>query len=133
MSCVDGTPKAVLPHTDGIDADKYKLAVTIINMIDNILSKGMVVKVNTTDPFVAEIAKLYVDFLQTKVPAVVIESSEIHAIEGLSPEAKDLAVASATSIFELEEIKLALAKITDTPWDEAAIALRAPKTMPTPL
>ena len=133
LSCVDGTPKAVLPHTDGIDADKYKLAVTIINMIDNILSKGMVVKVNTTDPFVAEIAKLYVDFLQTKVPAVVIESSEIHAIEGLSPEAKDLAVASATSIFELEEIKLALAKITDTPWYEAAIALRAPKTMPTPL
>lgn len=45
----------------------YEIAgLTLMNMIENILSKGNVVKINTSDPIMACIGKSYIEYLEQK-------------------------------------------------------------------
>lgn len=62
-----GIPTAQLTthdySVDNIHENQLRLAVTIINMIDNVLAHSNEVHVDTSDPFVANIANQYLDFL----------------------------------------------------------------------
>lgn len=55
----------VLPN-ENPNTIQLRLAVTVMNMIDNIVAKSNVVKVYSTNPFVIDIAKNYIAFLQSK-------------------------------------------------------------------
>lgn len=79
-------PKAELSHEaaykklDGgketEEQTKQRLAVTIVNMIDNVLAKGTTVNVETDDPFVAGVARAYLDRIK-KENDLNIESDTI--------------------------------------------------------
>ena len=113
LSCVNNVPKAVLMQAD---VDHYTLAVTIINMIDNVLSKGNVVKVNTPDPFIAEIARLYIDHLNVNTE-ITITSSNVMCPKAVTPDiAKD-----ALTQFRNPAIVAALDSLEDAPWYEEAM------------
>ncbi len=113
LSCVNNVPKAVLMQAD---VDHYTLAVTIINMIDNVLSKGNVVKVNTPDPFIAEIARLYIDHLKENTE-ITITSSNVMCPKAVTPDiAKD-----ALTQFRNPAIVRALDSLEEAPWYEEAM------------
>jgi hypothetical protein len=70
----DKPPVAILTQADAAkklnDTEteaqhKQRLTLTIMNMIDNVVSKSNIVNVTTSDPFVAEVAKSYIYYLQT--------------------------------------------------------------------
>ena len=116
LSCVDGVPKATLNQAALRDVDHYTLAVTIINMIDNVLSKGTVVKVNTPDPFIAEIATLYIQHLKDNTD-ITITASHVTCSTAVTAEIKQ----DALTQFEQRDIVKALRRIKKAPWYEAAI------------
>lgn len=55
---------APLDSTESSEQTEQRLAVTIMNMIDNVLAKGSTtIDVQTDDPFVAGVAKGYIEYL----------------------------------------------------------------------
>ena len=64
----DNIPQAILTEPQNIlpftDEEQKKRALTILNMIENVLSKSITIKIETTDPFIAKIANNYIKYLQ---------------------------------------------------------------------
>ena len=92
LSFKDKIPKAILEEknakkdtTESEDEYLQRKAATIINMIDNVLAKSEEINISTPDPFIAQIAEAYIDYLQTKCdlkievkPIVVAATSTKH-------------------------------------------------------
>lgn len=120
-------PKAVLTE-DGArrikeeSPEKYqqRLAVTIINMIDNVLSKGSVVKINTQNPFIAKIAQQYLDHLKNNLN-LKITHLEITGCDISAPDEKSK---SAETIFNKLSKQLSKTQLQAAPWFIEAQALR---------
>ena len=69
FSCAKGLPTARLDYYEASrDGDgplqKIRVALTIISMIDNVMAKSGKFSLKTQDPFVAAIAKQYLDYLK---------------------------------------------------------------------
>ena len=69
----EGVPKAVMSQSEARkegaeDQDQYqqRLAVSIMNMIDNVLPYSDSVNIKTENPFIAEIARQYIEYLKDK-------------------------------------------------------------------
>lgn len=62
---------------DSLDQSNLRLAQTIINMIDNVLSRSDVIDVNTSNPFVAAIAREYISHIKNKKENVIISDKII--------------------------------------------------------
>lgn len=65
----NGKPFAKLSRDDAKTGDEidYEIAgLTLMNMIENILSRGNVVKISTSDPIMACIGKSYIEYLEQK-------------------------------------------------------------------
>jgi len=119
FSYEDKIPKAVLTESgakpkpeERIDKYKQRLAVTMINMIDNVLSKGTVVKVNTKDPFLAKIAQQYIDHLKSETK-LEISHSQVTGVakDALYPDSK-----MASNIFEDLKPQLSQKNLEAAPW-----------------
>lgn len=100
---VDGlSPKAVLTAeqakpdpNESRDKGNYRLAWTIMNMIDNILSRSDVVDVKTDNPFVATIAHEYIEYIKSHKRDLILSShvscADRHSSEmASSKEAKEI-------------------------------------------
>ena len=95
-------PKAILresdapriPEKESDDDYNYRMGQTIVDMINNVLSKGDVVKINTKDPVKGEIARLYIDHLKEthKLDYIKFESN----VNLIPPDDK----IKATAVFE---------------------------------
>lgn len=123
----DKTPKAVLSERGVLrdaketpEEHQQRLAVTITNMIDNVLSKGTIARVHTKDPFIAKIAELYIKHLKVKV-GLSISFSEI---TGCSTTKRDENTDSAEKIFSKLCDQYSKEKIEKAPWYKEAIQLR---------
>ena len=82
FSAESDIPKAVLTAADtntkveSDDTDEHhhqRLAVTVVNMIQNVLSKSESITIDTPDPFVATVAKAYIDHLNRRYPELNIQ------------------------------------------------------------
>src|SRR5207253_1451531 len=54
-----------LEDAETAEEHQQRLAVTMMNMIDNVLARSNGLTVNTEDPFLSAIAELYVKHLET--------------------------------------------------------------------
>ena len=116
LSYVKRTPEAVINHGDcKTEAEQIKFAQTIINMIDNVLSKSIVIKINTSDPFVAQVATQYIDYLKSTVDLDLNIDSAITS--STDPGRID--------ILDKEPIKTALSRIPSAPWYAEAKTTRS--------
>lgn len=86
------------------DIFRQRIAVTIINMIDNIVTCSKCCSVTTYDPFIAEIATLYLDLLKKQDEKLAIESSEVN----FKGSADDDMTTKAQTLFEQLNEKSAL-------------------------
>jgi chromosome segregation ATPase len=118
------TPKAVLKN-DGIikiennkTREQQRLALTIINMIENVRSKSIVVNVDTKDPFIAEIAKRYLKYLDGKGLKTAQHVTVV-------PD-EDNKVNDAEEIFNSLITHKAFENITTSVWYEEAKRLNQP-------
>uniref|UniRef100_UPI0013EF7F01 hypothetical protein n=1 Tax=Legionella yabuuchiae TaxID=376727 RepID=UPI0013EF7F01 len=67
----DGKPWASLAkkevaikEDESEEQSRQRLAVTVMNMVENILSKGTVINIKTNDPFIAKVADQYINHLK---------------------------------------------------------------------
>ncbi|WP_035918708.1 hypothetical protein, partial [Legionella fairfieldensis] len=137
FSYEDKIPKAVLTEEgarptpeDGGDEIKYKnrLAATVINMIDNVLSRSTELKVDTQEPFIAEIARQYVSYLKDTTSLKIVDTiSDCKNIPNQDVKSK-----AAADIFnQLKSKELEATKLKSAPWYRAAEEFRRnPVTQP---
>ncbi|WP_133127034.1 hypothetical protein [Legionella nagasakiensis] len=127
FSYKDNIPRAILmvksalsEKSESPEAEQQRLAITVINMIDNVLSKGTVVKVTTTNPFIAKIAEQYIDHLKHTVKLEITHSE----VTGCSLDAGNEAIKNAETMFAKLAPQLTKKKIKHTPWYKEARKLR---------
>jgi len=111
---VGGVPKAILTSDgagqkpEGADSNyDTRMATTIVDMINNVLSKGDVVNVKTGDPLKAEIARLYIEHLNSiGLPNIQSNVSVRHEGTEQAKRILDLFIIDksvATNLSELED------------------------------
>lgn len=109
------------------DIFRQRIAVTIINMIDNIVTCSKRCSVTTYDPFIAEIATLYLDLLKKQDKELAIGSSGVN----FKGSADDDMTTKAQTLFEqLNEKSALLTAWKKSPARQQAIDYR---TKPTPV
>ncbi len=113
---------ATISDTD-VNADHKRklLAITVMNMIDNVLSKSIVINLTTTDPFIATIATEYIKYLKENDSSFNIQES-LHTDPRVSPS--DDATKAAKSIFNELKGNDLVKKVADAPWYKEARAFR---------
>ena len=123
----DNIPKAVLSEfgvkinaNETLDEQQQRLAVTVTNMIDNVLSKGTTAKINTKDPFIAKIAEQYIQHLKDKVGLKITYSE----ITGCSIAERSQKTDSAVTIFNKLREQFSKEKIEKAPWFKEAKKFR---------
>lgn len=124
-------PKAFLSYQDLDKGDaavshEEKLAKTIINIIDNVLSKSAVIEIETSDPFAAAIAEQYLGILKTK--GLLIEGGGTIKC----PKKDDEEKTKANTFFEKEEIKNAMEHVEKADWFKEAGEFRTKVPVATP-
>jgi chromosome segregation ATPase/serine/threonine protein kinase len=115
------TQQGALKTNDETDEQyQQRLAITIINMIDNVLSKGVTASVYTENPFIAKIAELYLNHLKTNV-GIHIAYSEVKGCECSGGDAK---LVQAGAVFSKLQAQLSKQRIETAPWYKEALKLR---------
>lgn len=113
----NGTPFARLSRDDAKTNGKidYEIAgLTLMNMIENILSRGNVVKITTSDPIMACIGKSYIEYLKKEAGLECEFTLNTHIV----PSKDQLAQAKTT--FEYIIQRIGSQNFKDLPWFEAA-------------
>jgi len=88
---------------DSSEQSHLRLAQTIINMIDNVLSRSDVIDVKTSNPFVAAIASEYISYIKSRTKDVITSEKIICSMP--SPTADDNAKKVFAGIrLELEKL-----------------------------
>lgn len=113
----NGTPFARLSRDDAKTNGKidYEIAgLTLMNMIENILSRGNVVKITTSDPIMACIGESYIEYLKKKAGLECEFTLNPH----IEPSEDQLAQAKTTFGDIIQRI--GRQNFKDLPWFEAA-------------
>lgn len=139
LSFKDRVPSAILKKENAErfpdDTPEQRLqrrAATVINMIDNVLAKSEEIKITTTDPFLNEIANLYLKHLQSiKVaenkPFNIDVKDVKPSVGGFSDASEDVigeAKTEAGKIFNKLKVYMPAEEIKQTPWFQDAVAFR---------
>ncbi|WP_188668265.1 hypothetical protein, partial [Legionella impletisoli] len=124
----EGKPWASLAKKDvPVEQDEtteqrqQRLALTVMNMVENILSKGTVINIKTKDPFIAKVADQYINHL--KQTGISISKYNLTGVE--LNDAQD-PVIQAQKTFEKMKPKYSQKELeSKAPWYQEAQAYRA--------
>ena len=128
FSCAGEVPKALLMEAgvtrvteDTPEQHQQRLAITIMNMIENTLSKGTTVNINSRDPFLAKTATLYIHYLRHEM-GLLITQSDVAA----TATATDSSAIDAERIFGQLTSSVLKPNLEKAPWFIEAQNLREP-------
>ncbi|ETO93686.1 hypothetical protein [Legionella oakridgensis] len=123
FSYKDNIPKAMLmvrgTLPEELETPKHyqqRLAITTMNMIDNVLSKSTIVNVNTTNPFIAKIAEQYINHLKH----IVKLEMTYFEITGCSYNIQNEAIEQAEKMFTMLAPQLSKKNIKSASWYKEA-------------
>lgn len=91
---------------------QQRLAITVMNMIDNIAANSVTINIETSDPFIAEIAEQYINFLENS--DIQFESKNIKCHSNEDAETSK-AKTSAADLFQ----KLTAQETNQLQWQES--------------
>lgn len=108
--------RAVLPNPVG-EIDYNKTALTLMNMIENVVSRGNEVKIITKDPILANFADAYIKYLENQGLKCQYEPSEV------LKQASTKDVQKAKDLFKeiIREINQSPNQPPQPPWFKAAL------------